>query len=307
MIRARRVWSRATAGRAAVSRTCHVPSSTSRCWVRFPLHAVTARVLLGGALRRGSLGPTRLARLGVGELVPLQPLFTHAIASCADASEWKTGIELLRELERSGRVVSPSVYTEAIRGCGEGGDWSAAVALLHRARGRGDMAGSRSVTVGMYASAISACDAAGKHDEALQLYKLGFDAKCFDHWHKDEAFSIDLHGFTQSCAVCAVRHVITHEVGNFIPSDLKIITGAGKHSDGGVSLLGPRIEKLLSRELSPPLAYERAQRLHCDTDGCHVIRNDGCLVVSVQELFKWLVDAKPYESYYINLPAPGTA
>ena len=174
-------------------------------------------------------------RLGVGELVPLQPLFTHAIASCADASEWETGIELLRELERSGRVVSPSVYTEAIRGCGEGGDWSAAVALLHRARSRGDMAGSQSVTVGMYASAISACDAAGKHDEALQLYKLGFDAKCFDHWHKDEAFSIDLHGFTQACAACAVRYVLNHELGNFLPCDLKIITGSGTHSEGGES------------------------------------------------------------------------
>ena len=97
------------------------------------------------------------------------------------------------------------------------------------------MAGSQSVTVGMYASAISACDAAGKHDEALQLYKLGFDAKCFDHWHKDEAFSIDLHGFTQACAACAVRYVLNHELGNFLPCDLKIITGSGTHSEGGES------------------------------------------------------------------------
>jgi hypothetical protein len=118
--------------------------------------------------------------------------------------------------------------------------------------------------------------------------------------------------------------------------------------------LGPRIERLLSDELSPPLPYDRAERLHCDHTGCTYIPNDGCLVVPIQvrsapghahalrvhvprceqyardvrvrvcdspraddscvwrdaarqELFRWLLSSKPFESYYINLPAPGTA
>lgn len=45
------------------------------------------------------------------------------------------------------------------------------------------------------------------------------------------------------------------------------------------------------------------ERLECDDGECHVILNDGCLVVSVSEIFKWLLDSKPFESYYINIPA----
>ena len=73
-------------------------------------------------------------------------------------------------------------------------------------------------------------------------------------------------------------------------------------------MLGPRIERLLTHELTPPLRYERDEQLQCDAQGCTVIPNDGCLVVRVVELFAWLVDSKPFESYCINLPAvPGSA
>ena len=67
--------------------------------------------------------------------------------------------------------------------------------------------------------------------------------------------------------------------------------------------LGPRIEKLLAHELTPPLPFERLERLRCDKNGCEIIQNDGCLVVSVDKLFRWLLDAKPFESYCINIPA----
>ena len=68
--------------------------------------------------------------------------------------------------------------------------------------------------------------------------------------------------------------------------------------------LGPRIERLLSSELTPPLPYERQEELRCDREGCSIHTNDGCLVVPVQDLFRWLLETKPFESYCINLPAP---
>ena len=68
--------------------------------------------------------------------------------------------------------------------------------------------------------------------------------------------------------------------------------------------LGPRIERLLAHELSPPVAFEHAQSLRCDTDGCEVNENDGCLVVRVHELFRWLASIKPFESYCITVPCP---
>ena len=47
-----------------------------------------------------------------------------------------------------------------------------------------------------------------------------------------EAFALDLHGFSAETAACAVRYVLANELGNYIQQDLKIITGRGKHSIG---------------------------------------------------------------------------
>lgn len=257
------------------------------------------------SIARASLreAPPPAARFSTRERLPVKSLFTNAIEACANASEWRAGIELLRELEGSGREAGAAAYIAALHGCTQGGEWAAAVALLQRARARPQW----ECTPGMYSAAIAACEAAGKPDEADELYAHAVDDGAFSHWHASEPFSLDLHGFTPGTAACAVRHVLTRELGNYLPSDLKIITGRGRGSPDGLGKLGPRIERLLSAELSPAVAYEKAERLHCDEQNgerqCTVIENDGCLVVRVQELFRYLVDAKPFESYCIKLPA----
>jgi hypothetical protein len=98
-------------------------------------------------------------------------------------------------------------------------------------------------TVGLYSQVIGACDDAGEAAKAVEIYALGVQDKVFTHWHAGEPFSLDLHMFSQATAVSAVRYVLQHEVGNFLPADLKIITGWGKHTvEGSVPTLLPRIE-----------------------------------------------------------------
>ena len=117
------------------------------------------------------------------------------------------------------------------------------------------------------------------------------------------SYSHSLASSLQLSCAAAVRYVLQRELANYLPSDLKIITGRGLHSEDGVSRLLPRIEQLLSQELHPPLPYDHASQLVCDESGCKMIENNGCLVVQVQELFKWLVDSKPCETYYVSIPA----
>lgn len=73
----------------------------------------------------------------------------------------------------------------------------------------------------------------------MQTYAQGVEAGALVHWREDEPFSIDVHGFSQHSAVCAVRYALRHEIGNFMSADLKIITGLGRHSTDGAPLLRP--------------------------------------------------------------------
>ena len=282
---------------------CRVPPLKSLSHEQW-LQAASTQRASGGwraaeRVARDALCDAPPPRTGVGERVPVHALFLGAMEACVEAGQLREALGLLDSLEASGRPGGTSEYSAVMRGCWKARDWSSAVELVHRARSGGR---ATTCTIGVYALAIAACEDAGKDDDALSLYALGVEDGAFHHWHKDEPFSLDLHGFTCATAACAVRYVLTREVGNYLPSDLKIITGAGRHSEDGNGVLAPRIQRLLEDELSPPLPYELAERLVCDSSGCRVIQNDGCLVVSVQNLFKWLVDAKPFESYYINLP-----
>ena len=93
--------------------------------------------------------------------------------------------------------------------------------------------------------------------------------------------------------------------------DLKIITGSGQHSLGGKSLLRPRIERLLTDEFG--LRYEHEWRTECTARDCTTHVNAGCLVVQMQELFRFLAETRPFETYVVTLPgasqgraSPGT-
>ena len=235
--------------------------------------------------------------------LPVHQLFDTAFTACADSSACSDAFLLLRKYEKSSSVICtlPGIheYGEVLRACSNCGEWRRAVSLLRRARNCG-----LKPTPSMYANAITSCDSAGRADESVELYALAYSDKVFNHWHPSEAFSLDLHGFNAAVAACAVRYALLQEVGNFLPSDLKIITGAGRHSENGSSVLGPRIKQLLSSELTPPLPFETQERLDCDETGCRIIKNDGCLVVPVQHLFKWLVDSRPFESYVVNIDRP---
>ena len=241
----------------------------------------------------------------VGTAVPVCEVFETALAASADAGEWRAALELLDELESSGVVPATALYTEAARACRAGGEWARTISLLNRVRERQQVEGARGGgAVGLYSQVIGACDDAGQSAKMVELYALAVQEGVFRHWHDDEPFSMDLHRFSQATAVSAVRYVLQHELGNYLPADLKIITGRGAHTPHGKpAALLPRIERLLSVDLKPPLPYEKQTRLDCDGEGrhCRVVDNDGCLVVPVQELFRWLVDSRPFETYCINI------
>ena len=42
-------------------------------------------------------------------------------------------------------------------------------------------------------------------EDGVRLYEQGVEDGTFSHWHADEPFSLDLHGFTQPTAAAAVR------------------------------------------------------------------------------------------------------
>ena len=140
-------------------------------------------------------------RSGVGERVPVHALFRGAIEACVEAGQLRPARSLLDALEASGRPGGPSEYSALMRGCWKSRDWSSAVELVHRARSAGP---KTTCTIGVYALAIAACEDAGRVDDALSLYALGVEDGAFHHWHKDEPFSLDLHGFTCATAACAV-------------------------------------------------------------------------------------------------------
>ena len=233
--------------------------------------------------------------------LPVQACFETAIAACADAKLPVEAMQLLHELEARDGDGSElwAAYCDAMRACRAASDMRRSELLLHRARKRGV-----SPLVDLYAHAIGTCEEAGEVDKAVELYATGVEHDhALSHWHPEEPFSLDLHGFSQPVATAAVRYVLTRELGNYLPSDLKIITGAGRHSPDGSSKLRPRIERLLAEELEPPLLFDHASELRCDETGCETIPNLGCLVVQVHHLFQWLVDSKPFESYYISIPS----
>ena len=60
--------------------------------------------------------------------------------------------------------------------------------------------------VDLYAHAIGGCEDAGKSEDGVHLYALGVEDGVFSHWHAEEPFSLDLHGFSQPIMAMAVRY-----------------------------------------------------------------------------------------------------
>ena len=57
----------------------------------------------------------------------MEELFSVAIDACANATQWRQSVELLRELEASGRAATFADYDATMRACREGGEWRAGV------------------------------------------------------------------------------------------------------------------------------------------------------------------------------------
>ena len=85
--------------------------------------------------------------------------------------------------------------------------------------------------------------------------------------------------------------------------DLKIVTGAGRHSKEGKPLLLPRVERLLTDEFGLQFEFEWQQRCSTAKRNCTMHVNTGCIVVPVQELFRYLTQTKPFETYVLTIPA----
>ena len=229
---------------------------------------------------------------------PTADAFHYAMAACARAGEWAQALELLRRLRDDHDLAAESRHYEAaVRTCRAGGEVARCVPLLDAARAAGVHLDKFA-----YAQAIDACEEAGDADGAARLYASGVESGAFSHWRDDAPFALDLHGFSAGAAVCAVRHALRHEVGNFLQHDLKIITGRGRNSPGATPLLLPRVETLLRDELG--LRYDFEYEQVCDEErrDCSVRVNKGCLVVALPTLLEWLMKEKPFEQYAISLP-----
>jgi len=226
---------------------------------------------------------------------PTAVAYEAAIWACARSAEWRLACELLRDMTDRG-LRTPGAFTAAASACRAAGEWQPTRELLLRARAEGVECDRF-----LYMQAIDACADAAMEEEAMQLYALAVQSHAIGHWLDDEPLTIDLHGFTQQTAACAVRHVLRHEIGNFMSGDLRIVTGAGRHSEDGVPLLLPRIERVLTDEFD--LAYEHEWQQRCceETNTCALQVNKGCLVVQLQELFRYLTQTKPFEMYVVNL------
>mmetsp|Transcript_17079 Transcript_17079/g.25714 ORF Transcript_17079/g.25714 Transcript_17079/m.25714 type:complete len:142 (+) Transcript_17079:32-457(+) len=136
----------------------------------------------------------------------------------------------------------------------------------------------------------------------MRVYALGLQDGAIRHWREDEPFALDLHGFSVHTAECAVRYVLRCELGNYIEQDLKIVTGQGRHSVGEPVLFN-RIQQLLAEELQPPLPFSLERRLECTSRDCWLKVNAGCIVIAMQDLFQWLLETRPFESYVFNIPS----
>lgn len=226
---------------------------------------------------------------------PTAVAYEAAIWACARSAEWRLACELLRDMTDRG-LRTPGAFTAAASACRAAGEWQPTRELLLRARAEGIECDRF-----LYMQAIDACADAAMEEEAMQLYALAVQSGAISHWLDDEPLTMDLHGFTQQTAACAVRHVLRHEIGNFMSGDLRIVTGAGHHSEDGVPLLLPRVERVLTDEFD--LAYEHEWQQRCceETRNCTLQVNKGCLVVQLQELFRYLTQTKPFEMYVVNL------
>ena len=98
--------------------------------------------------------------------------------------------------------------------------------------------------------------------------------------------------------------------GNYLCHDLKIITGAGRHSAGNAPALLPRVKAFLDRELSPPLPYSHPRMIEVDASReprCVERENRGCLVVRVEvwgrarRIFEYPVHAYTNPCIYARL------
>ena len=229
--------------------------------------------------------------------------YADAIATCADTAEWRAACTLLHRLEQLGESITGRPITAAIRACANAGKPSVATALLHRARQGSFKSASRAG----YTAAIRAADNAGLSDQSVQLYALAVQERHYNHWREDEPLTIDLRGFRSSVAAAAVKYALTHEIGNFLSSDLKIITGKGCHSIGGEPYVLPRIKNLLTRELSTPLRYSFSNELRCNGTACQQHENRDCLVVRVDDLLHWLMKSRDFDSFIVRLDMGDTS
>jgi len=228
---------------------------------------------------------------------PAAAAFANAIRACADAREWQGACGLLESMDERSLDIRGGLAA-AVRACAVAGQWEKGSELIRSSRARGIKC-----CVAAYTHAIKAAEDAGQYDEAMALYSYGVEDGIFSHWLEDEPLTIDLHGFSVHTAACAIRYVLMHELSNYLESDLRIVTGAGRHSTRKKPVLLPRIKQLLSEELQPPLRVDHEWETVCDARDCKVDTNPGCLVVRLEDLFAWLAQTKPYETYVISLPA----
>jgi len=141
----------------------------------------------------------------------------------------------------------------------------------------------------------------------MQMYATALQEGAFNHWRDADPFTIDVHHFNVEVAVCAVRFALQHEIGNYIQDDLKIVarrSGGLREAQRAKPLLLERIERLLSHEFDPPLAFDHECETTCDEEGCEQRFDQGCLVIQLQELFRWLTSTKPFEAYVVAIPPP---
>lgn len=208
-----------------------------------------------------------LAAMKQDGILPSLDCLRTVASACSRAGEWEEACRLLHHLVLDSPDKAAGVLMNVILACGRQGAWPVACYL-------------NDLNIQVQSDPTIASGGSGHYSETLNVTINSFDElttslfalECYDrvlsvggvnHWSTRFPGMVDLHYFSRPLAKVAVTHVLQEMVqahkdpksvrtGARIhnPSeDLVLITGSGRKSSGGVSVLTPYIREYLERSL----------------------------------------------------------
>lgn len=147
-------------------------------------------------------------------------------------------------MREHGLVPDVISYNAAIAACGESRKLDEAVGVMEELISNGckpDFA--------TYKILIEALDKGSKRllrmEQLQHYYNHGVANGVIKHWNRHERDTMDLHRFSVAMSKAAVLHVLEGFVDTGIGSNLNIVTGVGKKSEGGKAVIKPALIEYL--------------------------------------------------------------